>query len=140
MNKSTNLRNILLFAFAALLATGLASCNKELELKGTTWEGTTQHYFVEEDNMYKGDTLGSYSETIKLEFTSESTGIFTDNYIEQDQSYVDKYDFSYTTQGKGGSISVIDENGEALNLMFSVKDDEMQLSYFEEIFTLKKQK
>ncbi|MDY5969668.1 MAG: hypothetical protein SPJ13_06625 [Bacteroidales bacterium] len=137
------MKKVLFIAITALMVGGFVSCNKDLELNGTTWEGTSQEYYIREVQSVEGDSIVIsydsmlYEQTVTLAFTSESNGMFTVE-SNEGESYVGKYQFSYAIQGKGGIINYLDEYNNALSITFAVNDDEMRMSSFDLI--LKKQK
>lgn len=105
------------FLFVALMTfvmVGFSSCKKD-NLSGTKW--TASYSETDED-------FGTISIDMTLEFTTEEAGTLTLSMFGMSQTQ----NFTYTFDGKEGTMTAKDEDGELSSIPFTVDGDTLTMT------------
>lgn len=105
------------FLFVALMTfvmVGFSSCKKD-SLSGTKWTAS----YSETDEEF-----GTISLDLTLEFTTEEDGTLTISML----GYSESQPFTYTFDGKEGTMTAKDEEGEISSIPFTVDGDKLTMT------------
>ena len=133
------MKKTIVLAFVAILSVfTLASCNKNVDLTGTTWEGS-----IKKDTVMIDGTPAEFSMTMTVDFTTDATGrlsaanmIAIDGTPYMNHSFDESFSYTFDGESSGSLYNLDLEEDEQFSIPFTYDKKNKQITIKQEDYTL----